>query len=253
MTKRSTVAVFIHGNPESPALWGPLLRELELPGVICLSPPGFGSPLFRGFQPTMKSYSDWLINVLESFAAPVDLVGHDWGGIHTLNAVAARPDLVRSWVSDAVGVFHPAYEWHPLAKVWQTPGEGEAAIYSVVEAPLLERIQQLRTLGIGDIVADQLAAAMDDDMAKAILGLYRSAAQPTLAEAGRTLGSARSRPGLVISPSDDSNTGNLDTRTMIARQLSAEVAELDGLGHWWMVQDPIRGAATLRTFWQKLP
>jgi len=27
---------------------------------------------------------------------------------------------------------------------------------------------------------------------------------------------------------------------------------LDGLGHWWMVQDPARGAAALTRFWESL-
>jgi pimeloyl-ACP methyl ester carboxylesterase len=204
------------------------------------------------FRPGHEQLYPWLIAVLESLAAPVDLVGHDWGGIHILNPVAARPDLVRSWVSDAAGVFHPEYRWHPVARVWQTPGDGEAAICSMVDAPLPERIQQLRALGIDESVTDQLAAGMDHDMAIAILGLYRSAAQPALAEAGARLSPAGSRPGLVISPAEHLNTGNLATRTVAAQQTSAQAAELDGLGHWRMVQDPTAGAATLRSFWQKL-
>jgi hypothetical protein len=27
---------------------------------------------------------------------------------------------------------------------------------------------------------------------------------------------------------------------------------LEGLGHWWMVQDPKRGAAVLEEFWSSL-
>jgi hypothetical protein len=27
---------------------------------------------------------------------------------------------------------------------------------------------------------------------------------------------------------------------------------LEGLGHWWMVQDPARGAAALTHFWDSL-
>ncbi len=44
-------AVFVHGNPETAAVWDPLLAELERAGsaragLICLSPPGFGAPLW---------------------------------------------------------------------------------------------------------------------------------------------------------------------------------------------------------------
>jgi hypothetical protein len=30
------------------------------------------------------------------------------------------------------------------------------------------------------------------------------------------------------------------------------VAELAGVGHWWMLQDPARGAAVLEEFWASL-
>ncbi|HWN26486.1 MAG TPA: hypothetical protein VNP37_05930, partial [Actinomycetospora sp.] len=30
------------------------------------------------------------------------------------------------------------------------------------------------------------------------------------------------------------------------------LAVLDGLGHWWMVQDPGRGAAVLTAFWDSV-
>jgi pimeloyl-ACP methyl ester carboxylesterase len=96
-------AVFVHGNPETSAVWGPLLGKLGRSDVVCLSPPGFGAPLPDGFSAGMNDYRDWLIARLEAFRDPVDLVGHDWGGAHVLNAVMQRPDLVRSWASDAVG------------------------------------------------------------------------------------------------------------------------------------------------------
>ena len=38
----------------------------------------------------------------------------------------------------------------------------------------------------------------------------------------------------------------------LAEPAGAEVAVLPGLGHWWMIQDPIAGAAALRTFWSSI-
>ena len=66
-------ALFVHGNPESSAVWGPLLGELDREDAVCLSPPGSGAPLPRGFEPTMTAYRDWLIARLEAFRHPVDL------------------------------------------------------------------------------------------------------------------------------------------------------------------------------------
>lgn len=115
-TTRRRATVFVHGNPETVVVWEPLLAELDRDDVVCLSPPGFGALLAHRFDATMTGYRDWLIARLEAFAEPVDLVGHDWGGAHVLNAVMARPDLVRSWVSDSAAVFHPDDVWHPLAR-----------------------------------------------------------------------------------------------------------------------------------------
>ena len=246
-------AVFVHGNPENPAVWGPLLAELGRDDVMCLSPPGFGAPLTAGFDATVTGYRDWLIARLEAFAEPVDLVGHDWGGGHVVNVAMTRPDLLRSWVSDAVGVFDPDYVWHPLAQTWQTPGAGERSVEVMMTAPLGRRVEAMLDRGIDRTVAERLAAGQDGDMGRAILSLYRSARQPAMAEAGRHVEAAAARPGLAISPAADDMTGSERTRRRIADRAGADVAGLDGLGHWWMVQDPRRGARVLADFWSRLP
>ena len=89
--------VLVHGNPETDAVWGPLVAELGRDDVVRLSPPGFGAPLPDAFGATVGEYRDWLVAELERFEAPVDLVGHDWGGGHVVNAAMARPDLPWHW------------------------------------------------------------------------------------------------------------------------------------------------------------
>ena len=252
LTTRRGPAVFVHGNPESAVVWEPLLAELDRDDVVCLSPPGFGAPLPDRFEATMEGYRDWLIARLEAFAEPVDLVGHDWGGAHVLNAVMARPELVRSWVSDSAAVFHPDYVWHPLAQTWQTPGEGEQLVASMVTPPLTDRIAAMHGLGIASPVAERLAAAQDEQMGRAILTLYRSAAPPALARAGQHLPTAAARPGLVLCASADDMTGTEAMHRRVAEVAGAEVAVMDGVGHWWMVQDPPQGAAILTAFWSLL-
>ncbi|MGI5254318.1 alpha/beta fold hydrolase [Actinacidiphila glaucinigra] len=114
--------VFVHGNPESSAIWDPLVSVLGREDVALLSPPGFGVPLPNGFGATFLDYRDWLKSELAAIEGPIDLVGHDWGGGHVVNAVMHRPELVRSWVCDVMGIFDSDFEWHNLAQVWQTPG-----------------------------------------------------------------------------------------------------------------------------------
>ena len=87
----------------------------------------------------MDEYAAWLIDELEAIGEPVDLVGHDWGGGFTVRVVSLRPDLVRSWVTDAAGLGDVNFEWHEFAKIWQTPDEGEAFWQGMLAAPPADR------------------------------------------------------------------------------------------------------------------
>jgi hypothetical protein len=48
---------------------------------------------------------------------------------------------------------------------------------------------------------------------------------------------------------EDRNVGTDAMGRRAAAGASARVAELDGLGHWWMVQHPGRAAGMLDDFW----
>lgn len=244
--------VFVHGNPETSAIWGPLIDALGRDDIVTLSPPGFGAPLPDGFDPTYLAYRDWLEQELERIEQPIDLVGHDWGGGHVVNVLMHRPELVRSWVSDIVGVFDPEYVWHDLAQIWQTPDAGEAHVAAMMAGDSEERIAAVAAMGVGPEIAPALVAAQNADMGAAILRLYRSAAQPVLAEAGRALHNAVARPGLAILATEDHFVGSDEIRRRAAERAGARTEVLDGLGHWWMIEDPARGAEVLTRFWAGL-
>ena len=244
--------VLVHGNPETDAIWGPLVDALRRDDVVRLSPPGFGAPLGDGFAPTYLGYRDWLEEQLEAIDGPIDLVGHDWGGGHVVNVVMHRPELVRSWASDVVGLFDPEYVWHDLAQVWQTPGDGEQLVGTMVGGTIESRAEQLTPLGIPMDIATEIAAAQGPEMGRAILSLYRSAAQPAIAEAGRALENAAARPGLSLLATEDHFVGSDELRRRAADRAGARTEVLDGLGHWWMLQDPARGAAALTRFWDAI-
>lgn len=245
-------AVFVHGNPETAAIWGPLVAVLGRDDVVLLSPPGFGAPLPDGFGATFTEYRDWLEAELEAIDAPIDLVGHDWGGGHVVNVVMHRPELVRSWATDVVGLFDPDYVWHDLAQVWQTPGAGEEAIDAMLGGDLTARTDLMVSLGIPADIGAAIAEHQNADMGRAILALYRSATQPAMAEAGRALESAAARPGLSLLATEDPYIGANDHRRRAADRAGARTEVLDGLGHWWMVEDPHRGAEALNRFWAML-
>ncbi|MCZ8377960.1 alpha/beta hydrolase [Mycobacterium sp. CPCC 205372] len=244
--------VLVHGNPETDALWDPLVDALGRDDVVRLSPPGFGAPLPDGFAATFTAYRDWLEDELTRIDGPIDLVGHDWGGGHVVNVVMHRPELVRSWASDVLGLFDPDYVWHDMAQVWQTEGEGEKLVDDLLGGTVRERAERMATFGIPLETGEKIAAGQGPEMARAILLLYRSARQPAMAQAGRDLEKAAARPGLSILATDDPFARPGPSRGRAADRAGARTEVLDGLGHWWMVEDPARGAAALSDFWATL-
>ena len=245
-------AIFVHGVPETAAIWEPLFEHIDRTDVVALSPPGFGAPVDAGFAATSDAYLGWLVDAVAALEGPVDLVGHDWGGGHVLRLAMSRPDLIRSWATDIAGCADPDYVWHDLAQVWQTPGSGEQAIAAMSGAPVDQRSARFESLGMTSAVARRVASATDAEMGRCILSLYRSAAQPAMAEWGKDLAKSKARPGLVIIPTDDHLTGGEELARRSAERAGAEVAVLDGLGHWWMCQDPALGAAALNDFFGSL-
>jgi pimeloyl-ACP methyl ester carboxylesterase len=243
-------AAFVHGVPETSAIWDSLLATLDRPDTVALSLPGFGNARPAGFGATMDEYAAWLVAELERLGDPVDLVGHDWGGGFVVRVVSTRPELVRSWVTDAAGIGDPEFEWHEFAKIWQTPQAGEDFWDQQLAAPIEERSGVFKMFGVPEEPAFGLASHIDRDMADCILDLYRSAV-----DVGSLWGpdfATIPAPGLVILPSEDPFL-SAASATKAAARAEAKTVALKDLGHWWMLQDPARAATVLREFWATLP
>jgi pimeloyl-ACP methyl ester carboxylesterase len=242
-------AVFVHGVPETPIVWRDLLAALDRPDTVTLSLPGFDSARPAGFGATMDEYAAWLAAALERLDEPVDLVGHDWGGLLVIRVVSTRPELVRSWVTDAAGVGDAGFEWHDLAKIWQTPQAGEDFWDQQLAASAEERAAALQMFGVPAKPSLELALHLSRTMTDCILDLYRSAV-----DVGKQWGpdfAAIPAPGLVIIPGEDPfQRPGLAAKA--ATRAGATTAALDGLGHWWMLQDPARATAVLGEFWASL-
>src|ERR1700742_3297496 len=185
--------VFVHGNPETDAVWDPLVEQLDRDDVVRLSPPGFGAPLPDGWPATYLDYRDWLEGKLTGFANP----------------------------GDVVGLFDPEYVWHDLAQVWQTPGEGEKLVDTMMGAPVEEQAQRLIDLGMTPEGATKLAAGAGAEMGRPILLLSRSARQPVMARAGQDLEKAAARPGLSVLATEDHYVGSAEIRRRAAERAGA--------------------------------
>lgn len=241
-------AIFLHGVPDTPALWEPLLKALARPAGEIITPalPGFGRGWPEHFVPTKEGYLDWVLKQVEDAArlseGPVDLVGHDWGAILALRAASLRPDLVRTWaVADAV--IEPGYVWHDLARRWQTPVIGELVMALAPRAALR---RALARQGLPQDIARREARAWSGRMKASILRLYRSA-RTVADDWAAGLGALPAR-GLVIWGGRDPYIDiSFARRFAAARNVPLHVEE--GAGHWVVAERPAAVARVLQAHW----
>jgi len=243
------VIVFVHGMPETAVLWdkvrGAIGRE-----SVALSWPGFGCPRPDGFGATKDDYVRWLLGELDQIDGPIDLVGHDWGGLLTYRVATEYGDRLHSWAADVAHLAHADYVWHDFAKLWQTPGEGEAFIESQNALPPEVRAPFFEAMGVPSDDALQMASGTDQTMGTCILDLYRSATPNPHHDWGPW--TPTTAPGLVIHATEDA-FGDERLAIEVADSLGARFERLEGAGHFWPYQMPEKAASILESFWASLP
>ena len=240
--------VFVHGVPETAAIWDGVRQAIDRESVA-VALPGFATPRPQGFGATKDEYADWLLEQLDGIDGPLDLVGHDWGAGFVLRVATAHGDRLRSWVADCGSLAHPDYEWHDLAKIWQTPEQGEAFVAALTAQTPEEQAPGLEALGVPHDNALEMAAASDATMGACILDLYRSAVPNPYASWGPL--APAPTPGLIIHATADPFSNETLSRG-VADAVGARFATLDGIGHFWPYQAPEPAVALLESFWSSL-
>ena len=236
-------AVFLHGVPNTAAVWDPVRSLLSDRDTVALPLPGFGRDAPAGFSGTRYAYRDWIIHELEEMNEPVDLVGHDQGSVIGQGVILARPDLVNSWVLGG-GVCAADFLWHPQARIWQNTELGERWRDHFLGLNVGTRTGMLVAAGLPEIDASDVAAAMDRRMFDHMLPLYRSesyledwAFDPT----------STYPSGLVLWGEHDPYQSTEFGRIAAAAS-GARFHEL-GCGHWWQVERPEEVVAELIAHW----
>jgi pimeloyl-ACP methyl ester carboxylesterase len=104
---RHPLLVLLHGFPDHPPNFAPLAEALVARGFTVVA------PWLRGYSPspctgdfTIEGLTSDVIAIIKSLgAAPVILVGHDWGAVLTYTTCAVAPELILH--ATAMSVPHP--------------------------------------------------------------------------------------------------------------------------------------------------
>jgi pimeloyl-ACP methyl ester carboxylesterase len=179
--------LLLHGIPETSSVWREVAPALAV-GRRVLAPdlPGLGGSSYSGpFDvPSLVAQLAALLEA-EVPGQRVDVIGHDWGGSLALGLAGIRPDLVRR-----LGVANAAYRHVNLLRAAHMP------FFALPAAPeLLFRLGGKRVVDAmfalawkadveldPEVRAEYTAAYTDPVKVTAMLGYYRAATRPRIAE-----------------------------------------------------------------------
>lgn len=234
-----SVVVLLHGVPTSGALWSGVRSALGA-SRRCLAPdlPGYGgSPALP--VPTLDAHLDWLGARLAQAGlndTPLDLVGHDYGGLLAAAWAARRGARSLALTSTALG-----WGWIP-AKLTALPP---------LNRYFYRRYAGRRWLAMG------VAPGHREALFRTFLpGMEANGNLPRQMEALaramhlRTQASLAPRcPTLCLWGGADRSVPSVFGRRLAASLPDARFVALPGLHHYAMWEEPVTYAAALEAFW----
>lgn len=239
--------VFLHGVPDTAAMWRPLISHLGLDETNTHAPnlPGFGCDVPKGFKCSKEDYINWFTTYCEQIheaSGPIDVVAHDWGGLIALRTLSLRPELFNSWCLANIA-HHIDYKWHRTARIWQTPLLGEVFMLIMTKKLMLRGFSEA---GFPDDLAKEEAEALDGRMKSSILPLYRSAKR-VMAEWNDEVGNMPKK-GIVFWGDADPYV-NTRAGEGFAERVGAPFMRQEGVGHWSIVERAEELAKALKELW----
>ena len=232
--------LLLHGFPQRATCWRRVAPLLHAGGHRTLAPDQRGyaaraRPRGRRAYALPHLVADVVALVRRLDTGPVDLVGHDWGGLVGWATAAAHPELVRTLT--AVSAPHPRpFAWSLLssdqaARSWymaafQAPFVPELAARS--PARLLER--GLRRSGMREPeIARFRREVLDDGALTGALGWYRAL---PLAPLSRPVGDVAVPTTLVWGDRDFAVSRRAAELTAEQVRAPFRLEVLSGVGHW---------------------
>lgn len=245
----SEAVVFVHGNPGPKEDWHDLLQRAgDFSRAVAPDMPGYGAAdKPADFAYTRDGYAKHLAGILEQLGiTKVHLVMHDFGGAWGLAWAVQHPSAFSSATLINTGVLLD-YKWHRLARIWRTPGLGEALMATTSKRAFRMLLSRDNPRLPASAVDRLYEASQGWPTQRAVLKLYRATpswAMGALSEPLREL----DRPALVVWGTDDVYIPWQQAERQRESFPSARIQLLEGLGHWPGLEDPARVAELVVPF-----
>ena len=252
----------LHGFPDSPQSFLPLLEALAAAGYRAVA------PAMRGYLPSgIPADSDYrpatlardVIALIDHLGADkAVVVGHDWGAVATYLAAAMRPDRVRAVVTAAIPHLRRFLLRPTRQQLWRSRYMARFQ-WRGIESRLLAHDQHdLRMLArswspgldVDRALAPVWAGFAEAARLKAALGYYRALPGALLSgEAWQLILAPVPVPALVLHGAADGCIG----REMFQGQehlfaAGVQQREFAGAGHFLQIEQPQRFAAEVLDF-----
>ena len=247
--------LFVHGVPETGAIWEPLISALGLDEGTWHAPtyPGFGGEAQSpSFQPTLENYALWLTDKVDELThdtgQPIDLVGHDFGAALVLRVSSTRPQKIRSW-SLMNSLIDSDLNPHLPALILKSPWLGKLVLSAFRSRRLMQRFYTRQ--GVPGDMAEREAAKITPEMRACISSIYRSS-DPQLARKWEEELDQLPEHGLLVFGDRDPYVP-ISAAQKFAEHWNAGLHIEAGAGHWAIVERPGEIANVLRSFWQTMP
>jgi pimeloyl-ACP methyl ester carboxylesterase len=244
--------VLLHGLGGSRSNWALLAPELaRTRRVLVVDLPGHGRSSALPAAPGLGPYADRVAKLLEDEGlAPVDVVGHSFGGLVGIRLAVRRPELVRGLVLAAAAGISSSTLWaeRVLALVgWIQPARKVSPHWRRVA-----RSAALKRLVLGHWFAAD-PTALSDDAVEALLADVKlhsdtqSAFQALAGDDPRAYLHLVQCPALVLWGAKD-NQLPLDDAFDYARRLRAPLRTIADCGHLLIVERPAACLDALEAF-----
>lgn len=251
--KGRTPALLLHGVPQTSLVWRDLMPDLAADRPVTAPDlKGLGASEISGPYDIPTLVRELAALALHEFDGPVDVVGHDWGGILGLALAGRRPDLVRRLVVVSAPHRHVDYRRAIHVPLLALPLLPEVAFglggRSLVRA-MIESCWRSATPLDRDLLGRYTMAYADPARRSAMLGYYRAAVRGRLRGGPRSNGRPRPERALVVWGAADPVVP-LRVGEAVVRDLgpAASLLVVPDVGHWPVEEAPEVVRAALRDF-----